>query len=159
MTGKWGSYHRKCFKCMKCKRPLDYATLSEGPDNEVYCKNCYSYEHGHKAKPNLHDADVSTLQVEYPIKISVLMTNKTRGMMEGLTCVRAAKEKCLRLRSRLPSLVATIVNASPVPSANIRWIQQTLPTVLTMTSTASTAMKKSMARRPRQSQCLLIQHL
>jgi len=62
MTGKWGSYHRKCFKCMKCKRPLDYATLSEGPDNEVYCKNCYSYEHGHKAKPNLHDADVTTLQ-------------------------------------------------------------------------------------------------
>ena len=76
MTGKWGSYHRKCFKCMKCKRPLDYATLSEGPDNEVYCKNCYSYEHGHKAKPNLHDADVTTLQVEYSIITSVLMTNQ-----------------------------------------------------------------------------------
>jgi len=64
MTGKYGCYHKKCFKCLKCKRPLDYATLSEGPDNEVYCKNCYSYEHGHKAKPNLHEADVTTLQGE-----------------------------------------------------------------------------------------------
>jgi len=64
MTGKYGYYHKKCFKCMKCKRPLDYQTLSEGPDNEVYCKNCYAYEHGHKAKPNLHDSDVTTLQGE-----------------------------------------------------------------------------------------------
>ena len=63
MTGKYGAYHKKCFKCQKCKRPLDYATLSEGPDSEVYCKFCYSYEHGHKSKPNLHDADVTTLPV------------------------------------------------------------------------------------------------
>jgi hypothetical protein len=30
MTGKYGYYHKKCFKCIKCKRPLDYQTLSEG---------------------------------------------------------------------------------------------------------------------------------
>ena len=30
MTGKYGYYHKKCFKCLKCKRPLDYQTLSEG---------------------------------------------------------------------------------------------------------------------------------
>ena len=34
-----------------------------GPDNEVYCKNCYSHEHGHKSKPNLHDSDVAQFQV------------------------------------------------------------------------------------------------
>jgi len=64
MTGKFGYYHKKCFKCLKCKRPLDYQMLCEGPDNEVYCKNCYAYEHGHKAKPNLHDTDVALLQGE-----------------------------------------------------------------------------------------------
>jgi len=64
MTGKYGSYHRQCFKCMKCKRPLDYQTLAEGPDNDIYCKNCYSYTHGHKSKANLHDADCSQLQGE-----------------------------------------------------------------------------------------------
>lgn len=61
MTGKYGLYHKKCFKCLKCKRSLDYQMLSEGPDNEVYCKNCYSYEHGHKSKPNLQTADVTLL--------------------------------------------------------------------------------------------------
>ena len=47
----------------QCKRPLDYASLSEGPDSEVYCRNCYSHQHGHKARPNLHEADVTSLQV------------------------------------------------------------------------------------------------
>ena len=65
MTGKFGAYHKKCFKCLKCKRPLDYQTLSEGPDSEVYCANCYSHEHGHKAKPTLHDADVTVIQVRH----------------------------------------------------------------------------------------------
>ena len=32
---RYGAYHRQCFKCMKCKRPLDYQTLAEGPDNDV----------------------------------------------------------------------------------------------------------------------------
>ena len=32
---RYGSYHRQCFKCMKCKRPLDYQMLAEGPDNDV----------------------------------------------------------------------------------------------------------------------------
>ena len=50
MTGKYGLYHKKCFKCFKCKRPLDYNSLTEGPDSEVYCKNCYAVEHGHKSK-------------------------------------------------------------------------------------------------------------
>ena len=63
MTGKYGIYHQKCFKCSKCKRPLDYGSLAEGPDNQLYCKNCYAVEHGHKSKPNLHDADVTLLQV------------------------------------------------------------------------------------------------
>ena len=63
MTGKCGYYHKKCFKCATCKRPLDYQLLSEGPDKEIYCKNCYSYEHGHKAKPNLQTADETLLQV------------------------------------------------------------------------------------------------
>ena len=63
MTGKLGVYHRQCFKCSKCRRPLDYASLAEA-ENEIFCKNCYAMEHGHKAKPNLHEADVTLLQGE-----------------------------------------------------------------------------------------------
>ena len=32
--------------------------------NETSAKNCYAVEHGHKSKPNLHDADVTLLQVK-----------------------------------------------------------------------------------------------
>ena len=63
MTGKLGIYHKQCFKCSKCRRPLDYGSLAEA-ENQLFCKNCYAIEHGHKSKPNLHDADVTVLQGE-----------------------------------------------------------------------------------------------
>ncbi len=46
----------------QCKRALDYQLCAEGPDSEIYCKLCYSYKHGHKAKPNLNTADVAAIQ-------------------------------------------------------------------------------------------------
>lgn len=36
------TYHRKCFTCVKCKRPQDdKLQVFVGFDNEVYCKVCY----------------------------------------------------------------------------------------------------------------------
>ena len=64
MTAKTGLYHRKCFTCFECKRALDYQRCVEGPDQEIYCKLCYAFKHGHKAKPNLNTADVAVLQGE-----------------------------------------------------------------------------------------------
>ena len=32
---------QKCFKCSKCKRPLDYGSLAEGPDSQLYCKELF----------------------------------------------------------------------------------------------------------------------
>lgn len=64
MTAKTGLYHRRCFSCHDCKRALDYQLCAEGPDSEIYCKLCYSYKHGHKAKPNLQTADVKAIQGE-----------------------------------------------------------------------------------------------
>ena len=34
---------------------------AEGPDGDIYCKLCYAYKHGHKAKPNLNVADVAAI--------------------------------------------------------------------------------------------------
>ena len=64
MTAKTGLYHKRCFTCAECRRALDYQLCTEGPDGELYCKLCYSYKHGHKAKPNLHTADVTALPGE-----------------------------------------------------------------------------------------------
>ena len=35
MTTKRGSYHKKCFACIKCKSNLNYSNGIEGPDDEV----------------------------------------------------------------------------------------------------------------------------
>ena len=34
---------------------------AEGPDGDIYCKLCYAYKHGHKAKPNPQVADVAAI--------------------------------------------------------------------------------------------------
>ena len=64
MVAKPGMYHKRCFSCTKCKRTLDYKILADAPDGDIYCKLCYSYEHGHRAKANLNTADVAAIQGE-----------------------------------------------------------------------------------------------
>ena len=41
-------WHRKCYKCCACKRPLDSIIGNDGPDGEVYCKGCYAKKYGPK---------------------------------------------------------------------------------------------------------------
>ncbi|XP_064114114.1 muscle LIM protein Mlp84B-like isoform X3 [Macrobrachium nipponense] len=48
MLAKGRPYHKKCFKCKVCKRPLDSMVHCDGPDNEVYCKLCYAKKYGPK---------------------------------------------------------------------------------------------------------------
>merc|ERR1712115_194528 len=35
------SYHSTCFSCFSCHRTLDAMRVSDGPDGEAYCTNCY----------------------------------------------------------------------------------------------------------------------
>ncbi len=45
-----GDFHRNCFSCFECGKKLDSVTCCEGPDQEIYCKSCYSLEFGTKAR-------------------------------------------------------------------------------------------------------------
>jgi len=53
MVTRIGCYHKNCFSCIECARKLDSMTCCEGPDCEIYCKSCYSFEYGamSRAKP------------------------------------------------------------------------------------------------------------
>ena len=42
------SFHKKCFTCFDCKRPLDSTTVNDGPNNEIFCKACYGKNFGPK---------------------------------------------------------------------------------------------------------------
>jgi len=50
MVTKIGSYHKACFSCIECAKKLDSTDVCEGPDMEIYCKSCYSFEFGAKAR-------------------------------------------------------------------------------------------------------------
>jgi len=50
MVTRVGSYHKPCFSCIDCNKKLDSMTCCEGPDNEIYCKSCYSLEFGAKCR-------------------------------------------------------------------------------------------------------------
>ncbi|KAG5897031.1 hypothetical protein JTB14_021753 [Gonioctena quinquepunctata] len=41
-------WHRKCFNCAECHRPLDSVLACDGPDKEVHCRACYGKLFGPK---------------------------------------------------------------------------------------------------------------
>ena len=50
MVTRVGNYHKNCFSCIECNKKLDSTTCCEGPDAEIYCESCYSFEFGTKAR-------------------------------------------------------------------------------------------------------------
>ncbi|XP_066999760.1 muscle LIM protein Mlp84B isoform X2 [Anabrus simplex] len=41
-------WHKKCFSCCQCHRPLDSVLACDGPDKEIYCRACYGKNFGPK---------------------------------------------------------------------------------------------------------------
>ncbi|XP_026465870.1 muscle LIM protein Mlp84B-like isoform X1 [Ctenocephalides felis] len=41
-------WHKKCFNCAECHRPLDSMLACDGPDKEIHCKPCYGKLFGPK---------------------------------------------------------------------------------------------------------------
>lgn len=48
MFSKNKTYHKKCFSCKSCKRPLDSVLACDAPDDEIYCRGCYGKKFGAK---------------------------------------------------------------------------------------------------------------
>lgn len=42
MSSQHNNYHKKCFTCRDCSRPLDPFLVCDTPDMEITCRNCYS---------------------------------------------------------------------------------------------------------------------
>ena len=53
MKMKNGCYHKKCFTCIECHRPMDYSLAVDGPE-EVYCSPCFQRNFGPQSfKPDI----------------------------------------------------------------------------------------------------------
>jgi len=48
MFSRTQTYHKKCFSCNICKRPLDSVLACDAPDKEIYCRGCYAKKFGAK---------------------------------------------------------------------------------------------------------------
>jgi len=48
MLSKNSAFHKKCFTCFDCKRPLDSTSVCDAPNGEIYCKGCYGKNFGPK---------------------------------------------------------------------------------------------------------------
>ncbi|XP_055528827.1 muscle LIM protein Mlp84B-like isoform X1 [Wyeomyia smithii] len=61
-------WHKKCFNCAECHRPLDSMIACDGPDREIHCRACYGKLFGPKGfgfghTPTLVSTDVQTAPV------------------------------------------------------------------------------------------------
>lgn len=45
---KGSIWHKICFSCAECKRPLDSTLACDGPDKEIHCRSCYAKLFGPK---------------------------------------------------------------------------------------------------------------
>ncbi len=41
-------FHKQCFSCFDCKRPLDSTLCCDAPNDEIFCKICYAKNFGPK---------------------------------------------------------------------------------------------------------------
>ncbi|KAL5288122.1 CSRP1 family protein [Megaselia abdita] len=48
MISKSRIWHKRCFYCSDCRKSLDSTNLNDGPDGDIYCRNCYSRNYGPK---------------------------------------------------------------------------------------------------------------
>jgi DNA-directed RNA polymerase subunit RPC12/RpoP len=53
-------WHKKCFNCAECKRPLDSMLACDGPDKEIHCRSCYGRLFGPKGFGYGHTPTLST---------------------------------------------------------------------------------------------------
>lgn len=60
MLAKGTMWHKKCFNCAECKRPLDSVLACDGPDKEIHCRGCYAKLFGPKGFGYGHTPVLST---------------------------------------------------------------------------------------------------
>ncbi|EDV37514.2 uncharacterized protein Dana_GF11368 [Drosophila ananassae] len=58
-------WHRKCFNCARCHRPLDSVLACDGPDDNIYCKLCYAKAYGPKGVGYGHTPTLVSTSYEY----------------------------------------------------------------------------------------------
>lgn len=65
-------WHKICFNCATCHRPLDSTLACDGPDKEVYCRSCYGKYFGPKGFGYGHSPTLVSTKGESTMLLYVL---------------------------------------------------------------------------------------
>ncbi|KAF4523286.1 hypothetical protein B566_EDAN009409 [Ephemera danica] len=107
-------WHKKCFNCSECHRPLDSVLACDGPGREIYCKSCYGRKYGPKGFGYGHSPTLFTSNGE-----STAFHEARGGMKapEGQGCPRCGymiwHRRCFSCGDCNRSLDSTTLNDSP----------------------------------------------
>lgn len=90
-------WHKKCFNCAECHRPLDSVLACDGPDREIHCRACYGKLFGPKGfgfghAPTLVCADGQAPPINNPNPSSGLKAPPGQGCPRCGYAVYAAEQ-------------------------------------------------------------------
>ncbi|XP_056639968.1 muscle LIM protein Mlp84B-like isoform X1 [Diorhabda carinulata] len=121
-------WHKKCFNCAECHRPLDSVLACDGPDKEIHCRACYGKLFGPKGfgfghAPTLVCADGTAPAVHDPRPNSGRKAAPGQGCRRCGYAVYAAEQmiskngiwhrRCFSCADCSRSLDSTILNDGP----------------------------------------------
>lgn len=61
-------WHKKCFSCSQCHRPLDSVLACDGPNREIFCRACYGKAYGPKGFGYGHTPTLSSNGESVPVQ-------------------------------------------------------------------------------------------
>ncbi|BES90878.1 muscle lim protein [Nesidiocoris tenuis] len=85
-------WHKKCFNCCQCHRPLDSMLACDGPDKEIYCKACYGKNFGPKGFGYGHAPTLVSTNGESTAAFNDARPISGIKAVEGKGCLRCGYE-------------------------------------------------------------------
>ncbi|XP_018897504.1 muscle LIM protein Mlp84B isoform X2 [Bemisia tabaci] len=85
-------WHKICFNCAACHRPLDSMLACDGPDKEIYCRACYGKKYGPKGFGYGHTPTLVSTGGEPTINYSEPRPSHGPKAPEGKGCSRCGYE-------------------------------------------------------------------
>ncbi|EFX75802.1 hypothetical protein DAPPUDRAFT_306648 [Daphnia pulex] len=101
MLSKGQEWHKKCFSCGDCHRPLDSVLACDGPNKDIYCKACYGKRFGPKGFGYGHSPTLvcTTGTADVPVEAKQgLKAAEGEGCPRCGFCVYAAEQMISKTR-------------------------------------------------------------
>ncbi|XP_060877324.1 muscle LIM protein Mlp84B-like isoform X2 [Metopolophium dirhodum] len=89
---KGAMWHKICFNCATCHRPLDSTLACDGPDKEVYCRSCYGKYFGPKGFGYGHSPTLVSTKGESTMLFSEARPTSGNKGRNGNGCLRCGYE-------------------------------------------------------------------